>query len=480
MHTVLSSQRFLKPLELRHTRQAKPKLGRGVIMQILSLAARKVMSVDAPERLMIMLAGCLLVVGSAHAQAPAAKAKADTGGEPSGFSIESEMLTYRALESNSAAVACDVAGFLDRSSVKPSDPAGTFCDLRGGSKQSKVILLPFDQSTFANFQIWRGDMATMRRLQEEARKVGCAEVTRGGSATASAAASTSALLNLTPAGPALNLATGVLGMMASEESTSSVAGTIEDQAFLNGVGRQLQALKVKVIMPKTFSPYSLLEIDTEASPFLGTLDQTLKDEVCLKSKDSSDPAIAYTIAAFERFRCMLGDTSDPAPANAEATGAKGGKRSSSCESTGAAEGTTTVQKKSGGDETESSGGTANSAANHLSAVLSADGLAQALYDDNEIPAEDVHILLLKALESGGSVEKRSNILGTKIRYSGGAVGTYALFKMDGGMECSGNVFDYGGSIKAKNFQRDLKNYNPDPGKQVIFLHGNCGAIAPGQ
>jgi hypothetical protein len=450
-------------------------------MQILSLSTRTVLSFDAPQRSVIMLVGCLLVLGSAHAQSPAAKAKADTSGEPSSFSIESEMLTYRALETNSEAVACDVAAFLYGSSLNPSDPADSFCDLRGGSKQSKVILLPFDQSTFANFQIWRGDMATMQRLQDKARKAGCrVETTKGGSAAASAAASTSALLNLTPAGPALNLATGVLGMMASEESTSSVAGTIEDQAFLNGVGRRLQALKVKVIMPKTLSPYSLLKIDTEASPFLGSLDQTLNDEVCLKSKASSDPAIAYTIAAFEQFRCMLGDsvTSDPGSAKAESTPAKEEKKNSSCAPAGPAESTTGVQKKSEGGEADSSGGTANSAANHLSAVLSADGLAQALYGDNEIPAEDVHILLLKALESGGSVEKRSNILGTKLRYSGGAVGTYALFKMDGGLECSGNVFDYGGSIKAKNFQRDITTYTPDPRKQVIFLHGNCRAMAP--
>jgi hypothetical protein len=462
-------------MELKHTRQAKPKLDRGVIVQILSLSIRKVLSLDAPQRSVIMLVGCLLVLGSAHAQSPAAKAKADTSGEPSSFSIESEMLTYRALESNSEAVACDVAAFLDKSSVKPSDSAGTFCDLRGGSKQSKVILLPFDQSTFANFQIWRGDMATMQRLQDKAKKAGCGETTRGGSAAASAAASTSALLNLTPAGPALNLANGVLGMMASEESTSSVAGTIEDQAFLDGVGRQLQALKVKVIMPKTLSPYSLLQINPEASPFLVSLDQTLNDEVCLKTKAGSDPAIAYAIAAFDQFRCMLGDpvTSDPGSAKAESTPAKEEKKNSSCAPAGPAENTTGVQKKSEGGEADSSGGTANSAANHLSAVLSADGLAEALYGDSEIPAEDVHILLLKALESGGSVEKRSNILGTKLRYSGGAVGTYALFKMDGGLECSGNVFDYGGSIKAKNFQRDLKTYNPDPGKQVIFIHGNC-------
>jgi hypothetical protein len=59
-------------------------------MQILCLSARKVLSVDALERLVIMLAGGLLVLGSAQAQSPAAKAKADTGGEPGGFFLEKE------------------------------------------------------------------------------------------------------------------------------------------------------------------------------------------------------------------------------------------------------------------------------------------------------------------------------------------------------------------------------------------------------
>lgn len=100
------------------------------------------------------------------------------------------------------------------------------------------------------------------------------------------------------------------------------------------------------------------------------------------------------------------------------------------------------------------------AASHLPAVLFADGLAQALGVDpatGKIQENGVtqHILLLKALESGGSVSKYTNVLGTKVRFSGGFVGTYALFTTAGDLECSGNVYDFGGSIKAKNFQRDV-------------------------
>ena len=119
-----------------------------------------------------------------------------------------------------------------------------------------------------------------------------------------------------------------------------------------------------------------------------------------------------------------------------------------------------------------------SSSNHLLAVLFADGLAQALGVDpvtGKLPENGVsqHILLLKALESGGSVTRYSNVLGTKVRFSGGFVGTYALFTTAGDLECSGNVFDFGGSIRSKNFQRDVNKFKLDPSKQMIFQRGGC-------
>jgi len=117
----------------------------------------------------------------------------------------------------------------------------------------------------------------------------------------------------------------------------------------------------------------------------------------------------------------------------------------------------------------------------LKTVLAADGLARKLGVD---PATGLlpdngfwqHILLLKALESGGTTEKSGNILGSRIRHSGGSVGTYGLFTIDGELECAGNVYAYGGSIPAKNFQDRLRNYNPDPATQFIFHRGYCSAL----
>ena len=120
---------------------------------------------------------------------------------------------------------------------------------------------------------------------------------------------------------------------------------------------------------------------------------------------------------------------------------------------------------------------------HLTAVLLADGLAAKLGVDPEtgnLSPEDsasLHILLLSALESGGAITRYSNILGTKISYSGGSVGTYALFSVDGDLQCSGNVYEYGGSIKGKDFEEQLRGYTPDPAKQMVFLRHSCRPLA---
>jgi hypothetical protein len=117
-------------------------------------------------------------------QAQAAKsASASPGssvpGEGSpGFSIETEMLTYRALESNGEAIACDVASYLE--GVKTSfqmQPTGAVCAVPSSNGPSTVgvVILPFDRTVFADFLIWRSDMQTMAEFEQRAGDV-CATV----------------------------------------------------------------------------------------------------------------------------------------------------------------------------------------------------------------------------------------------------------------------------------------------------------------
>jgi hypothetical protein len=467
------------------------------------------------------------------------KAPADptAPGAANGFSIETEMLTYRALESNGEAIACDIAAYLNgvdpTKSIFPAAPklskdaekeakqsADTtvvrevtpLCNVNAGASEDLVVILPFDKTQLADFQIWRADMATMARLQRQANAIVAAnkpapptppaqptDAPKSGTMTAA-----SSVLSLTPAGPPLALAQGVFDLLASEETSSSVGGTIQDQAYIDGVGRELTALQVNVLTPSAYAPGAMSELDEATSPFLASLARTLTALGNLTALHVTDEAttnsITETKAEIQAFLGTIGENaaadakskSDPAAVVAAAaqdpktqtttgTGANGAAAANGAPTQDAKKQSGAAPPPAAGAGAGAGAGTQTSsaaAATHLSSVLMADGLAVQLgVDVNTGRMKDgavkAHILLLKALESGGSVTKNTNLLGTKIRYSGGSVGSFALYGAEGKLECSGNVYDYAGSLPARTFERDLQSELPDPGREMIFLHGSC-------
>jgi len=405
------------------------------------------------------------------AQSASSKPAGGSSGGANGFSIETEMLTYRALESNGEAIACDVASYLYNTKTDFRDlPNGKICNVgSGGASSIGVIVLPFDRAVFADFQIWRSDMETMAEFEvrganacaahapgqaagqpEAPRGRGLTGSTSGTSSASSAAAGVGGVMGaLTPAGAMLSTGSGILGLFAKNQDSSPVGGTIEDQAFMDNVSRELRSVNINVLMPSAYSPFGMDSIDPARSPFVTALDKLLHTRDCLvASKGMSD----VDVKNIEEFLNVLAGTTAPAKSTAP-TSASGG-----------------------------SGGSAAPAApssSHLTAVLTADGLAQRLGADpatGKIPdSAPQHLLLVKALESGGSVSHSSSIFGTKMSYSGGSVGTYALFGLNGDLECSGNVYDYAGYVSAKDFQKHLRAYKPDPQSQVIFQRGTCRA-----
>jgi hypothetical protein len=400
----------------------------------------------------------------------------DSASSGVGFSIETEMLTYRALESNGEAIACDVAGYLHGATVSFKDAApGAICNVTGpgSGARSGVIVLPFDRSVFADFQIWRSDMQTMNEFEQRGAAACPAEPSQASgsgrssrSLTTTAPAAIGAVMGaLTPAGAMLSTASGVLGLFASEHSSSPVTGTIQDQAFMDDVSRELRSVDVPVMMPSVYSPYALTSIDPRRSPFLVALDKLLRTRDCLmadKTKYDSD------IKNIDAFLADLSATTTPA----KSTAPQPGTSAAAAAAVAAAPQTTTTPSA-----TTTSAQPANSGPSHLEAVLSADGLAVRLGanpDTGQVPDNaPQHVLLIKALESGGSVSRSSSIFGSNISYSGGSVGTYALFALNGELECSGNVYDYAGFVSAKKFQQQLRAYKPDPASQIVFIRGGC-------
>lgn len=395
-----------------------------------------------------------------HAQAAASSA-AKSSSPASGFSIETEMLTYRALESNGEAIACDVAAYLYNTKPDFKDvPSGAICNV-GSSGPSKigVVVLPFDHAVFTDFQIWRSDMQTMAEFQarganacsaapgtasdQRERPAGISG--RGLSAsTATTAAAGGVMGALTPAGAMLTTGQGILGLFARSVAADAVGGTIEDQAFMDNVGRELRDVNLTVIMPGVYQPFALAPIDPTRSPFVIALDKLLRLRDCLvSSRSTEDPDVRN----IDGFLAAL-EAAPAAPARPAAA-------------------TATTPATASPSNTPS----------RIESALNADGLAQRLGVDPQtgaIPASaPQHLLMVKALESGGSVNHSTNIFGTKLSYSGGSVGTYALFNLKGELECSGNVYDYAGPVASKDFESHLRGFKPDPGSQVIFQRGTC-------
>jgi len=382
-----------------------------------------------------------------------------TSGE-TGFSIESEVLTYTVLRSNSKAVGREIAAYINgsvgTSANVSSDPGAEHGNVKS---QPGVVILSSNTASIASFQLWRADMELMRELRGKSKSYcpggGTGDVVGrrgapGGAASTSAAAGLGALA---PFSAALPLVQGLLGMASTTESVSPVRGTIEDQAFMNAVAMELRARNLSVLIPDIYMPLSLSDTNAN-SPFLSNLNELLTLRACLTTelaKTEAKPSITKQDMesakdAIDFFlNGLMGTGFAPAPEQQPENPSKANSN----------------EKKSG---TSSSFSPA-----HLISVLQADGLAQRLLS----PQAGRHILWLKALESGGSVTKTGNFLSTKVQYSGGAVGSYALFNPNGELECSGNVYSYAGPLRPKEFRNEtpLTDFNP-------IVEQNCQT--PGQ
>jgi hypothetical protein len=430
-------------------------------------STRSCLRVLSPVLLALVVAPVLV-----QAQTAASKATPAESSSGLGFSIETEMLTYRALESNSEAIACDVAGFLHSAQVSFRDLApGSVCNVTGTGSGSNagVVILPFDRNVFADFQIWRSDLQTMAEFEQ--RGASACSVNSDSRANpgfssrglAAPAASVGGIMGaMTPAGAIISSASGVLGLFASDHASSPTSGTIQDQAFMDDVSRELRAVDIPVLMPSVYTPYALSSIDATRSPFLIALDKLLHTRDCLVA---DKPKYDADVKNIDAFLAGLSAPTTPAKPAAPAPAAE----------TASASAVVTPQPTT----TDTASKAASTSPSHLESVLSADGLAVRLGANpqtGQIPDNAPHhILLLKALESGGSISRSSNLFGSKLSYSGGSVGTYALFGLNGDLECSGNVYDYAGFVSAKDFQKQLHAYKPDPTKEVVFIRGGCRA-----
>jgi hypothetical protein len=391
---------------------------------------------------------------SNNAGAPAAN-----GGQPApgsvGFSIETEMLTYKSIEADSEVLACEIARYLGAAAAgSPNAPCTSTSTAGNGTG---VVIMSSSSTILADFQLWRADMAAMNTLELRAEKP-C-----GVQPSAARPPSTMGvpLLSATPVGQAVPLLEGILGAFATNQSVSPVTGTVHDQALMNEVARQLRALNVSVLVPETYSPFALGGTNYADSPFLASFSKLLNTRAtCLQAEQGASAPqkseIDSIIAGINQFMTLVTGAAPPS---------SGGQTNKTEDKNPPAPNPTPA-------ETQPS-----EPASHIGSLLAADGLARGIGVDldGSMPSSSPwqHILWLKALESGGSVTKEGNIFGSKVSFSGGAVVTYALFNLDGNLDCSGNVYDFAGFIPAKQFREAFLKLETDPTRQLPASPGSC-------
>lgn len=369
----------------------------------------------------------------------------DANGTKTGFAIESEMMTYTAMDSEAAALACNLARNLGAADEKcsPRSTAGP----AGG-----IVVVASPSSAVHEFQLWRTDISTMTMLTLRANRY-CP--TGGERAATSSTSLGSQILSMFPAGQAFQFAQALLTTSAE---TSPVEGNILDQTLINDVAGHLRALGVNIVIPDDYMPHSLNAIDEVHSPFLAKFSALLKARKCVEptpseSKDPGAPHDATKDAAAltEEEKKPIADSID--------SYLKSLTESEIPPAPKVPAGTTAPAP-------------AAPSISHLNAVLRADGLALELDAAERGDNGGWYVLALKALESGGTLLKSGNaILGTKTSYSGGAVGTYSMFRLSGAVVCSGVFYNFAGPMQTSKIPKLLSGEETiQPGKLV----GGCG------
>jgi len=372
------------------------------------------------------------------------------------FAIESEMLTYTALDSEGAAVACGIARNVGAADDRCAPQAVT-------GPPIGVVVVSSGSSALAEFQLWRTDISTMDMLTLRASRY----CPKGLSERGTASSLESQILSIFPESQAVSIAQSLLSTSAE---TSPLEGNILDRTLVNDVAGHLRALGIDVVIPDTYMPLALTAIDVTHSPFLSKYFALVKARGCLTpSAPEKAGGLRSVVPGAAAEECP--PTGKELDAQAEADKKAITEAIDSFLRSLTEPETPSAPKPQEGASAAPPGPVIS----HLNAVLRADGLAQELDSaspDARSGANGIwYVLSLKALESGGTLLKSGNaILGTKTSYSGGAVGTYALFRLNGNLACSGVFFDYEPPTPTGKIPELLQSaQQPQPGKLV----GGC-------
>jgi hypothetical protein len=384
-----------------------------------------------------------------------------TGG---GFSIESEMLAYKALNADSDQIAGEVVGFVEQRSKANNNIA-----------QTVVIVTSQD---LAGFLEWRSDLGQMQMLTSIAQSVLDNPVPLTPPATGGGGGQFDRFAFIGSIGD-VQTAVGIVKDLAS------VAGTIKDVPFMHNVARKLKAKRIRVLIPSEYSPNllggagisrtilfsALQDLDEERRAIatkLASMADDLKkaDDILKTSKNDAEKQQATAFKDYAKTLAYILHAIDSFRASLFVGSGSGSPTTDKSQNSKAPDNSKSPPSKSASDDGQPNATTqVASSGIPFGRLLTADLLARGIlgsrdaseYDTTDF--SDVHLLTLQTLESGGGVLTRGGMFkGNRVNFSGGAATTFSLFDLeDGSDECSGNAYAYSGYFQQDDFATHFRD-----------------------
>jgi hypothetical protein len=185
----------------------------------------------------------------AQATTPAPTTAQVTNASSGTYSIEGEILTYKALEANSQNIVNDVT----------SAPGGKTTS----GKTASIVVVPSASTILPAFQLWRANMLITQSFIDQADKALNPAGQPAGAGPCQAllapptgsAASFSAYATGATQGVAVIQA--ILSLFASGQSAAGLQGTAQDQALMIAVARQLRVEQLDVLTPDIFTSWTI-------------------------------------------------------------------------------------------------------------------------------------------------------------------------------------------------------------------------------
>jgi hypothetical protein len=226
---------------MKHT-----SLSLGIGLLVILLAGNELMAQSGSNQ-----SGSIPTPATATAQAASAPASGT-------YSIEAEIFAYRSLASNSSQIASDVANGL------PTPTPG-------------VLIVPSVSTILPAFQAWRSNMLVIQNYLNQAAKLTSGTAT-GCPTQAPMVTAPSFAAYALGTSQAVGVIQSLISLFANNESVTEYPGTIQDQALIAGVARELRVHRVQVLTPDLFAPWAIDLATAADSPFienLGNLIDTL-------------------------------------------------------------------------------------------------------------------------------------------------------------------------------------------------------------